>query len=338
MTVHKGTTPPYTITPAILNLVARIDETIGGMDEAAVQADIRLRRINRIRSIHGSLAIEGNTLSEDEITTIVEGQRVIAPAREIREARNAIDVYDQYQLWNPESQDDLLKAHELLMVHLIETAGRYRNRGVGVIGGGEVHHVAPHANRVPMLMSNLLSWLKDSEGHPLITSSVFHYEFEFIHPFEDGNGRMGRLWQTLILTRWKSIFSLAPVESLVYARQRAYYEAIRASTARVDSAPFIEFMLQAILEAVLEIASTDQESDHLTDQVIRLLGELRNGPSGASKLMAALGLSHRPTFRKNYIRPALDAGLIEMTNPQVPTARNQKYRLTARGRSQAAVL
>ena len=276
MTVHKGTTPPYTITPAILNLVARIGETIGGMDEAAVQADFRLRRINRIRSIHGSLAIEGNTLSEDEITTILEGQRVIASAREIREARNAIDVYDQYQLWNPESQDDLLKAYELLMVHLIETPGRYRNRGVGVIGGGEVHHVAPQANRVPMLMSNLLSWLKDSEGHPLITSSVFHYEFEFIHPFEDGNGRMGRLWQTLILTRWKSIFSLASVESLVYARQQAYYEAIRASTARVDSAPFIEFMLQAILEAVLEIASTDQESDHLTDQVIRLLGELRN--------------------------------------------------------------
>ncbi len=332
MTVHKGITPPYTITPPIVDLVAQIGEAIGGMNETAVQGDLRLRRINRIRSIQGSLAIEGNRLSEDEISTILDGKLVIAPPREIQEARNAIQAYDQFSGMDPSSEDDLLRAHALLMAALIDAPGRYRNRGVGVVGGGEVHHIAPQANRVPMLMSNLLSWLKNCNDHALITSSVFHYEFEFIHPFEDGNGRMGRLWQTLILTRWKPSFSVVPVESLVYARQQVYYEAIRASSAQGESSPFIEFMLRAILEALLDVGSTDQESDYLTDQVNRLIGELRSGPKSSLTLMAALGLSHRPTFRNNYVRPALDAGLIEMTNPQVPTARNQKYRLTARGR------
>ena len=326
------TTPPYTITPAILDLSIRIGEAIGRAEEAAVGEDLRLRRINRIRTIRGSLAIEGNTLTEDEITTILDGRPVIAPPREIQEVRNAFGAYDAFPEWNPAREADLLRAHEMLMMGLLDAPGHYRRRNVAVVGAGEVHHIGPPADRVPHLMPNLLAWLGGTDEHPLIASSVFHYEFEFIHPFEDGNGRMGRLWQTLILTRWNPLFAWIPVESLVYARQSDYYEAIRESSANGDSTPFIIFMLEAILETVRHSSTTDQEYDQVTDQVVRLLAELRDGPRSAAVVMAALGLSHRPTFRNNYIRPALEAGLIEMTRPESPTARNQKYRLSTRGR------
>ena len=328
---QTGTTPPYKITSAILDLVERIGEAIGRTEEMPGQTDLRLRRANRIRSIQGSLAIEGNTLTEEQISTILDGRPVIAPLREIQEVRNALKVYEKFPQWEPASQTELLEAHEMLMVGLLDAPGRYRRGGIAVAGAGEVHHIGPPADRVPHLMSDLLSWLDSTEEHPLITSSVFHYEFEFIHPFEDGNGRMGRLWQSLILTRWKRLFTYVPVESLVYARQSEYYEAIRESSSKGESTPFIVYMLEAILEAVLGLPTTDQESDYLTDQVARLLPELRNGPRTALDLMAVLGLSHRPTFRNNYIHPALDAGLIEMTRPELPTARNQKYRLTERG-------
>ena len=332
MTNRTGTTPPYKITSAILDLVERIGEAIGRVEEVFGRQDLRLRRANRIRSIRGSLAIEGNTLTEEQISTIFEGKPVVAPLREIQEVRNAIKVYEKFIQWNPANQTDLLKAHEMLMVGLLDAPGHYRRGGIAVAGAGEVHHIGPPASRVPHLMTDLLSWLENTEEHPLIASSVFHYEFEFIHPFEDGNGRMGRLWQTLILTRWKPLFADVPVESLVYARQSEYYEAIRKSSSKGESTPFIVLMLEAILEAVRDFSTTDQESDHVTDQVARLLAELRDRPKTASEIMATLGLSHRPTFRNNYIRPALDAGLIEMTRPEAPTARNQKYRLKTRGR------
>ena len=353
MSNPSASPPPYTITPRILDLVAQIGEAIGRLDATAIQSDLRLRRINRIRAIQGSLAIEGNTLSEEEITAILEGRPVIAPPREVREARNALKAYDEFHNWNPASADDLLKAHEMLMTGLLDAPGHFRRISVGVVGGGEVHHIGPPPSRVPALMEALLAWLERTDAHPLIASSVFHYEFEFIHPFEDGNGRMGRLWQTLILARWKPLFAYVPVESLVYAKQSAYYEAIRQSTAEAASTPFIVHMLEAILDAV---AATPQETLQVTPQVIRLLAvwqdsrtdqesdqesdqETRPRPTSpgdsmtATELMAALGLSHRPTFRNNYLRPALNAGLIEMTRPDLPTARNQRYRLTARGRS-----
>ena len=325
--------PPYTIAPDILFLIEQIGEAIGRAEAAGLSQDLRLRRINRIRTICGSLAIEGNILSEEQISTILDGKPVVAPPRDIREARNAIAAYDQYQQCNPASEADLLRIHEILLTGLLDAPGQYRRTGVGVMGGGEIHHIGPPAQRVPQLMANLLAWLGSTDEHPLIASSVFHYEFEFIHPFEDGNGRMGRLWQTLILTRWKALFAHIPVESLVHARQGDYYEAIRQSSAAGESTPFIAFMLKTILAALQSSTVSDQEGDQVSDQVARLLAALRSGPKTAAELMVAMGLSHRPAFRKNYIRPAMSAGLVEMTRPESPTAKSQKYRLTARGRA-----
>ena len=322
------TAPPYTITPAILDLAIRIGEAIGRAEEAAVGEDLRLRRINRIRTIRGSLAIEGNTLTEDEITTILDGRPVIAPPREIQEVRNAFGAYDVFPEWNPASEADLLRAHAVLMMGLLDAPGRYRRVGVAVAGGGQVHHIGPPADRVPYLMENLLSWLDDSGEHPLIASSVFHYEFEFIHPFEDGNGRMGRLWQTLILTRWNPLFAGVPVESLIHARQSDYYEAIWESSAKGESTPFITYMLEVIHEAI----STPQVMPHVPPQVTRLLSVLE-GEMSARQILHALGLSDRKSFRERYLLPALEHSLVEMTRPESPTARNQRYRLTASGRA-----
>ena len=246
--------PPYTITPEILFRIEQIGEAIGRAEAAGLAQDLRLRRINRIRTICGSLAIEGNILDEAQISTILDGKPVIAPPRDIREARNAIAAYDQYQQCNPASEADLLHIHNLLLTGLLDAPGHYRRTGVGVMGGGELHHIGPPAQRVPQLMANLLAWLGSTDEHPLIASSVFHYEFEFIHPFEDGNGRMGRLWQTLILTRWKTLFAHIPVESLVHLHQSTYYEAIRHSSAAGESTPFIAFMLHIILEASDQVA------------------------------------------------------------------------------------
>ncbi len=320
--------PPFTITADILSLVERIGEVIGRVEAAGVSRDVRLRRNNRIRTIRGSLAIEGNTLSEEEISTILDGKPVAAPLRDIQEARNAIKAYDRYQQWNPVGESDLLQAHRILMAGLLDAPGQYRRTGVGVMGGGVIHHIGPPAESVPSHMANLLAWLGDTDEHPLIASSVFHYEFEFIHPFEDGNGRMGRLWQTLILTRWKSLFASIPVESLLHARQDDYYGAIRKSSAEGASTSFVVFMLEIILEA-LRVSGV---SDQVSDQVAQLVAALGTGAKSAVELMGAMGLSHRPTFRKNYLRPAMSSGLVEMTHPESPTAKNQKYRLTIRGK------
>ena len=244
--------PPYRITPSIVALIEQIGEGLGRAEAAGVAQDLHLRRLNRIRTIHGSLAIEGNTLSQRQVAALLDGKPVVGPLREIQEARNAIRAYDVYQDWDPASGTDLLAAHGMLMAGLLDAPGHYRRGGVMVAGAGKVHHVGPPAARVPQLMADLLAWVGGTAEHPLIASSVFHYEFEFIHPFDDGNGRMGRLWQTLILTRWRELFAHLPVESMVHARQRDYYAAIRQSPAAGESTPFIAFMLEMIRLAVLE--------------------------------------------------------------------------------------
>lgn len=323
--------PPYTITPSIITLIAEISEKLGALSVLSSSEDaLLLRRINRIRTIQGSLAIEGNTLSEAQITAVLAGKPVIAPPREIQEVRNALQAYEKLNHWQADNSQHLLDAHQLLMQGLIDDAGHYRQSGVGVMEGKTVIHIAPPAQRVVGLMQDLLNWLTHSEEHPLIRSAVFHYEFEFIHPFADGNGRMGRLWQTLILSQWKAIFANLPVESIVYKYQADYYQALQYSTDKTDCAPFIEFMLQRILEACS--SPSDQVIEQVSDQVKRLLGILNTTQAiTANALMTQLGLKHRPTFRKNYLNPALEKRWIEMTQPNHPKSPTQKYRLTARG-------
>jgi len=267
-------------------------------------------------------------LSEEQITAILDGKRVIASPREIQEVRNAIFAYDRFDQWRPEVEAELMEAHRILMAGLIDEAGAYRHSGVGVMAGGQVIQMAPPADRVPALMQDLLQWLGASDQHPLITSSEFHYEFEFIHPFADGNGRMGRLWQILILTRWKPLFANIPVESLVHEHQADYYLALQKSTDQTDSAPFIEFMLRMILDAVSSTAS--QVAPQVTPQVERLL-EVLKGEKTREELQSAIGLQDRKSFRERYLKPALAEGWIEMTIPGKPNSRLQKYRLTDRG-------
>jgi len=317
--------PPYEITPKIITLIEQIGEALAALALSAEAQDLRLRRIRRIQTIHGSLAIEGNTLSEEQISTILDGKPVIAPPREVQEVRNAIKAYDEFINWHPVQQRDLLKAHETLMLGLLDAPGHYRSGGVGIGGAGGIVHVAPPPGRVPELMGNLFEWLGTSEEHALIKSCVFHYEFEFIHPFADGNGRMGRLWQTLILSQWNPLFSQIPVESMVYARQQDYYNAIAESTKAAESTLFIEFMLQVVLEKM-------QTTEQVTEQVNSLLGALKNSELGRRELMSALALKHRPTFVYDYLQPALSDELIEMTQPNSPTSPTQKYRLTEKGR------
>lgn len=326
--------PPYTITAEILNRVAAISEVIGRLTVLTDrERTLRLRRINRIRTIHGSLAIEGNSLSEAQITAILEGKRVIAPPREVQEVKNALAAYDRFATWKPEVEKDLLEAHRILMSGLVDGAGRYRHGGVGVMANGQVIHLAPPADRVPHLMADLFGWLAATDVHPLIASSVFHYEFEFIHPFADGNGRMGRLWQSLMLARWNPLFADIPVESLIFAHQTEYYQAIRESTQATDSAPFIAFMLRMILDTV--VTSAPQVAPQVTPQVGELLAAIQ-GEMGREALQAALGLADRKSFRERYLKPALADGLIEMTIPDKPNSRLQRYRLTGKGRAQLA--
>lgn len=325
--------PPYTITSKIIHLIAQISENIGRLtvlDE--IQDSLKLRKANRIRTIQGSLAIEGNTLSTEQITAILNGKPIIAPPKEVQEVRNAIKAYDAFQKWQPSLASDLLEAHQVLMAGLIDEVGQYRQGGVGVMSGGQVIHMAPPANQVPRLMSDLLQWLGESQEHPLIQSSIFHYEFEFIHPFADGNGRMGRLWQTLILSQWHPIFINIPVESLIYQNQRAYYDALQASTNQTDSAPFIEFILQMILDASLNSNMTAQVGDQDTAQanayVSQLVNKMQKGKEySLVELMELVNLSHRATFQKNYLNPAIESNLIERTVPNKPKSPKQKYRL-----------
>ncbi|MFD0706590.1 Fic family protein [Photorhabdus akhurstii] len=323
--VKKGYQPPFSITAKMIQLVAEISENIGRLSTEQEQIKaLRLRRINRIRTIHGSLAIEGNLLDASQIAAIIEGKRVIAPIREIQEARNAILAYEKLNHWYFTSEQNLLEAHYVLMKGLLDNAGSYRHSGVGVMDGEKVIHMAPQANRIPKLMGDLFHWLGSTDIHPLIASCIFHYEFEFIHPFADGNGRIGRLWQTLILSHWNPLFEFIPVESLVHEHQAHYYQAINFSSQFVDCAPFIEFMLHMIRDAIL--TSTHHATQQVKQLIMVLEGEMNRG-----QLQSALGLKDRNSFRQRYLQSALAEGLIEMSHPEKPSSPSQHYRLTAKG-------
>lgn len=252
--------PPFTITSKIINLISSISEKIGEINSLEKSPhQIRLRKENRIKTIHSSLAIENNSLSLEQITAIIEGKKVLGNPNEIKEVKNSIQAYDLLLMLNPYKEDDLLKAHKLMMQDLVEVNGKYRTDGVGIFNGERVVHLAPPADRVSELMADLFNWLKTSDIHPLIKSCVFHYEFEFIHPFQDGNGRMGRLWQTVILKEWKEIFAWLPVETLIKENQEEYYKVLGASDSAADSTKFIEFMLILILNTIEEIITNENK-------------------------------------------------------------------------------
>ena len=259
--------PPFTISAEAINMIAEISAQIERYAIRLEQEDgLRLRKANRIKTIHSSLAIEGNTLSEEEVRDVIDGKNVVAPIRQIQEVKNAIKTYELYPTLDAFKEKDLLKAHGVMMEALVENAGHYRSGGVGVFGDKGLVHMAPPANRVPILMGDLFDWLKNSKDHLLIRSCVFHFEFEFIHPFIDGNGRMGRLWQSLILGKLHPLFEHLPVENMVYSNQQQYYDAITSSTNAGHSGPFIDFMLGEIYKTLKEhqgnpLPNTENEFD-----------------------------------------------------------------------------
>lgn len=260
--------PPFEITAKIIELISRISEKIGEIHSLQNSpAHIRLRKENRIKTIHSSLAIENNSLSIEQITAILEGKRVLGSPREIKEVKNSIEAYELLLKLDPFRETDLLKAHRLMMSDLVSESGKYRSGAVGIFDGEHVVHVAPPAGRVPALMSDLFGWLRLSDAHPLIKSCVFHYEFEFIHPFQDGNGRMGRLWQTVILKEWREVFAWLPVETLVKENQKAYYAALGASDKDADSTGFIEFMLLLLLKTIEDVIRSEKATKKVTAKV-----------------------------------------------------------------------
>lgn len=320
--------PPYDITTTMLNRVAAIMKMIGqfsSMNNLSNQP--LLRRKNQIKSIHSSLAIENNQLSESQVKDLVNGKLVIGPQKDILEVQNAIKVYEHIQDIDPYSQKDLLKYHEILMTSLVSDAGSYRKGQVGVFDDETAIFMAPSAGRVPALMSELYDYVNHFDENILIKSCVFHYEFEFIHPFSDGNGRMGRLFQTCLLAKEEELFYYLPVESIIKKKQQEYYDAISRSNQEGASTVLIEFMLDAIIETMKETLKQSQtEKGSLSIQAKKLLAILEEGiPYTTIELMEKVNIKSRASFKIHYLDPLIQSGMIEMTLPETPKSRNQRY-------------
>lgn len=309
-------TPPFIITSKIIDYVSYISEKIGeinSLENSSLQ--IKLRKENRIKTIYSSLAIENNSLTIEQITAIIEGKRVLGSPNEIQEVKNAIQAYELLLTLDPYDEKDLLKAHALMMQDLVSQSGEYRKEGVGIFDGNQVVHLAPPADIVPALMRDLFSWLKISDVHPLIKSCVFHYEFEFIHPFQDGNGRMGRLWQTAILKEWKDVFAWIPVESLIRENQADYYKVLNSSDNVADLTLFIEFMLSLLLKTIEEIIETERKvtvkvTRKVTVNQKEILDTIKNNPFVTQEeLSQIIGLSRKSIIQN--MKKMQEIGLIK---------------------------
>ncbi|MDD5804616.1 Fic family protein [Blautia sp. HCP3S3_H10_1] len=322
--------PPFTITNKMLDYVASISEKVGNIT-SHYQLDTKphLRRNNRIKSIHSSLKIEANSLSLSEVRDVINGKFVLGDRLEIQEVKNAYEAYEKIEEINPYSIGELKRIHRILTAGIVKESGTFRRGEEGVFDGEECIFVAPPPNMVPELMKDLFSWMKANREnvHPLILSAVFHYEFVFIHPFADGNGRMARLWHTVLLYRWRSIFEYIPLESQIEKFQSEYYDAIARCHVRGDSNVFIEFMLEQI-DGILDqvILQMKKSNAELSEYVKRMLDVMEyDVPYTAVAIMENLGIKSRETFRKNYMNPALKLGVVEMTIPEKPNSRNQRY-------------
>ena len=323
-------TPPFSISNKMLEFVSSISEKIGRIsDYTDFETKPQLRKNNRIKSIYSSLAIEANSLSLSEVRDVINGHIVLGPQREIQEVKNAYDAYDKLNEINPYSVSELKKYHSIMTYALLNDSGSFRKGEEGVFDGDKCIFMAPPANLVPSLTEDLFHWMSREKNsiHPLILSSVFHYEFVFIHPFSDGNGRMARLWQTAILTKWKPIFQFIPIESQIYKYQDRYYSAISDCHVEGNSNLFIEFMLEMIDETLSEIiAQAKSEDSQISSYVKKLLDIMEfDVPYTTEEILKKLNLKSRETLRKNYLNPAIEMNLVQMTVPDKPTSRNQRY-------------
>ena len=318
--------PPFKITSQIIDLISQISEAVGEINSLENSPrHLELRKENRIKTIHSSLAIENNSLSLEQITAIVEGKRVLGSPNEIQEVKNALQAYELLLTLNPYEEKDLLKAHKLMMADLVERNGKYRKDGVGIFDGNQVVHLAPPPDRVPFLMSDLFEWLKNSDVHPLIKSCVFHYEFEFIHPFQDGNGRMGRLWQTVILKEWKSVFAWLPIETLIKENQVEYYNALNSSDSDANSTNFTVFMLQTILRTIKEIIETEKKitpkiTVKITANQKKILEAIKQNPFVTQEELSSIVGIAKLNINKN-MKKLQEQGIIE----RVGADRNGKW-------------
>lgn len=323
-----GNYPPYTLNNEILRLVASISTRLGQvLHYRDMSAYPRLRRNNRIESIHSSLAIEANSLTLGNVRDVIAGKVVAGPEREILEVKNAYAAYDELPHLNPYSLKELLRIHGIMTAGLVQEAGKFRHGEEGVFAGGRCIFMAPPARLVPELMEGLFAWLGEAKKdlQPLLLSSIFHYEFVFIHPFADGNGRMARLWQTALLSRWQPLFAYLPIENQIHRYQAEYYEAISHSHAAGESTPFITFMLHMIDAVLEELLQKDLLAEQ-DEYVKKLLAKMEYDVSyKARELQEKLGLKSTAGLKRNYIEPALRQGLIAMTLPDKPTSRNQRY-------------
>ena len=323
--------PPFEITNTILERVSSIMKSIGKLDN---YKDLNkmpiLRRNNRIKSIHSSLAIEANSLTIEQVKDVIDGKSVIGPQDEIQEVKNAYEAYKIMKEVDPYSIKDLKKVQGIMIYLIKDDAGEFRKGNEGVFDeNGNCIHVCPPPEQVNGLMKQLFDWMKANKKNinPLILSSVFHYEFVFIHPFSDGNGRTSRLWQNVILSNWEEIFEYVPIESQIKKYQNDYYKTINNCNKSGNSTEFIEFMLKMIDETLLELLNeTSIQSNHISSYINKLLEVMDPGVAMTTKeLMEKLGMKSRISFRDNYLSPALENGLIKMTNPDKPTSKNQMY-------------
>lgn len=322
--------PPFTITNRMVSYVASISEKIGRITLLSdMEAKPHLRKNNRIKSIHSSLKIEANSLSLNQVRDVINGKLVLGEQKEIQEVKNAYDAYEKILELDPYSIDDLKKFHGIMTRYIVEESGDFRRGEEGVFNGEQCIFMAPPAQYVPQLMNELFGWMREAQTkvHPLVLSSVFHYEFVFIHPFSDGNGRMARLWHTAILSKWKPIFEYIPIESQVEKFQEDYYDAIARCHVEGESTFFIEFMMSQI-DKILDELSVQISDDYqqIPESVQKLLAVMEYDISyTGNALMEKLGLKSREGFRRNYLRPAMEMHLIHMTIPDKPNSRNQRY-------------
>lgn len=323
---------PFVLTNEILQYVSSIMEKVGSISSFEKLSKFpMLRKQNRIRSIQSSCAIEANSLTFGQVEDVINGQKVIGPSKDIIEIKNAIEAYDVAFTKDPFIEKNLKNVHSVMTKDVEKTPGKYRTGSEGVIdGNGNVIFLAPPGSMVPELMSNLFYWTKSNFNavNTLILSSVFHYEFVFIHPFGDGNGRMARLWQNLILSKWKPIFEYIPIESLIKKNQTEYYDAIAQSNKNGDSTVFITFMLKMIDLSITDLISeTSLTINNTNTHLTKLLSVLaQNRWYTGKEIQSLLQLSDRVNFRKNYLNPAIELGLIEIEFPDKPTSKMQRYK------------